>query len=55
MPLVLQRELTVGGGGFSEKANVLTMTREESCKEIRRAVGEIVARTDKEQVRQIWN
>ena len=54
MPLILQRELQVGGGGFSvEKANVLTMTREEAGREIRRAVGEIVARTDKEQVRQI--
>ena len=52
MPLILQRELQVGGGGFSvEKANVLTMTRAEAGREIRRAVGEIVARTDKEQVR----
>ena len=36
------------------KDNVLTMTRGESGQEIRRAVGEIVARTDKEQVGNIW-
>ena len=53
LPLVLQRGLQSGAGRFDvEKGSVLTLPREKSALEIRRAVAEIVATTDKEQVRE---
>ena len=52
LPLMLQRELQEGAGGCLgvERGNVLTLPPGRSAQQIRRAVGQIVARTDKEQV-----
>ena len=57
LPLILQRGLQTGAGFNVKEGNVLTLPRKKSALEIRRAVAEIVARTDKEQVRETetWN
>ena len=52
LPLILQRGLQTGAGFNVNEGNVLTLPRKKSALEIRRAVAEIVARTDKEQVRE---